>query len=288
MKVVVGGGSGFVGRALVVSLLADGHEVVVLSRRPSQAKGPGRIAGWETAARELDGADAVVNLAGVSIGGPRWTRGRKAVIVASRVDPTRALVRAIGSATEPPGVFVTASGIDYYGDSSDEIVDESSPAGATFLARVCVDWEAAAATAVRHVAVRTSLVIGPGAPAIRLMALPFRVFAGGPAGGGRQWFPWIHIDDLVGVYRRAIEDGSLLGPVNAVAPEQLRQRDAARDFGAVLHRPAILPTPTFALRALLGDEADLILHGQRAISRKLGELEFRYRGLRAALEDALA
>jgi hypothetical protein len=288
MKVVIGGGSGFVGRALVGSLLEDGHEVVVLSRRPSQATGPGRIAGWETAARELDGADAVLNLAGVSIGGPRWTRGRKAVIMASRVDTTRSLARAIGAAKEPPGVFVTASGIDYYGDSGDEIVDEGTPAGDSFLARVCVDWEAAAATAVRHVAVRTSLVIGPGAPAIRLMALPFRLFAGGPAGSGRQWFPWIHVDDVVRVYRWAIEDGSLQGPVNAVAPEQLRQRDAARDFGSVLHRPSILPAPAFALRALLGDEADLVLHGQRAVSRKLGELEFRYRGLRAALEDALA
>ena len=288
MKVIVGGGSGFVGRALVNSLLADGADVAVLSRRPSRSSGPGRVIGWEVAGREVDGADAVVNLAGVSIGGPRWTRGRKAVIRASRVDTTRALARAVEAARRRPAVFVTASGIDYYGDAGDDLVDEGTPKGDSFLARVCADWEAAAAAVpVRHVAVRTPLVVGPGAPALRLMALPFRLFAGGPAGDGRQWFPWAHLDDVVAVYRRAIEDDSLQGPVNATAPEQLRQREAARAFGSVLHRPAILPTPSFALRLLLGEQADLLLHGQRAVSRKLGGLEFRYRGFRAALEDAI-
>src|SRR5579864_4923943 len=127
MKVVVGGGSGFVGRALVTSLLADGAEVVVLSRRPSRSSGPGRVVGWEAAARELDGAHAVVNLAGVSVGGPRWTRGRKAVIRASRVDTTRALVRAVEAAKRRPEVFVSASAVGYYGDSRDDVVDEGSP-----------------------------------------------------------------------------------------------------------------------------------------------------------------
>ncbi|HEY4348261.1 MAG TPA: TIGR01777 family oxidoreductase [Gaiellaceae bacterium] len=288
MKVVVGGGSGFVGRALVLSLLEDGHDVAVASRRPSRHNGPGRTIGWEAVGREVDGADAVVNLAGVSIGGPRWTRGRKQVILASRVDTTRAIVRAIEAAKERPGVFVTASGIGYFGDSGDDIVDEGSPQGDSFLARVCGEWEAAGAAApIRHVAVRSSLVLGPGAPALRLMALPFRLFAGGPIGDGRQWFPWVHLDDIVRVYRRAIDDESLEGAVNAVAPEQLRQRDAARAFGSVLHRPSILPAPAFAVRLGLGEQADLLLEGQRAVTRKLDGLEFRYRGLRAALEDAL-
>jgi uncharacterized protein (TIGR01777 family) len=288
MRVIVGGGSGMIGRALVVSMLEDGHDVAVLARRPSRTDGPGRVIGWEAAAREIDGADAVVNLAGVSIGGPRWTRGRKTVIRASRVDTTRSLVRAIEAARARPAVFVTASGIDYYGDSGDDIVDEGSPKGDTFLAQVCADWEAAGAAApVRHVAVRTSLVVAPHAKALRLMALPFRLFLGGPVGNGRQWFPWIHVDDLVAAYRKAIDDSSLEGPVNAVAPEQLRQKDAARAFGSVLHRPAILPAPAFALRLALGDEADLLLHGQRAVTRKLDGLEFRYRGLRAALENAI-
>jgi len=286
MRVVIGGGSGYVGQALVRSLQADGHEAVVLTRRPGR-DGEGRTVGWETAAAEVDGADAVVNLAGVSIGGRRWTKARKQAILSSRVDSTRMLARAIAAAASPPAVFVTASGIDYYGASGDVVVDEASAAGDSFLARVCVAWEEEAGSApVPHVAVRAGLVVGPGARVIRLMALPFRFFAGGPVGGGAQWFPWIHLDDLVAVYRLAVE-GAIEGPVNAVAPEQLRQREAACAFGAVLHRPAVLPTPAFAVRLLLGEEADLLLHGQRAVSQKLGSLEFRYPRLRAALESAL-
>ncbi len=281
MKVVIGGGSGYVGRALAASLLADGHEVCVLSRRAD------RGLPWEDAAKEIDGAGAVVNLAGVSIGGPRWTRSRKAAILGSRVDTTKNLAAAIASAQSPPGVFVTASGAGYYGASGDATVDEESPPGDSFLSRVCVAWEeAASGSGVRHVAVRTGFVVGPGAPAMRLMALPYRFFAGGPAGGGRQWFPWIHRDDLVAVYRLAI-DGGLEGPVNAVAPGRVRQRDLARELGAVLHRPAVVPAPAAAIRLLLGEEADLVLHGQQALSRKLGGLEFRFGTLRAALEAAL-
>jgi hypothetical protein len=238
-------------------------------------------------ASAVDGADAVVNLAGASIGGRRWTVGRKKAIRDSRVGTNRALAVAIEAAERKPAVFVTASGIDYYGASGDAVVDESSPAGRSFLAAVCVQWEAAATAPVRTVAVRTSLVVGPGAPAVRLMALPFRLFAGGPVAGGRQWFPWISQDDLVGVYRRALEDSTLEGPVNAVAQEQLRQRDAARDFASVLHRPAVVPTPAFAVRLALGEQADLLLHGQHAVTRKLDGFEFRYRGLRAALQHAL-
>jgi uncharacterized protein (TIGR01777 family) len=281
LKVVIGGGSGYVGQALTRSLLADGHEVGILSRKAERGMS------WEDVPAAVDGADAVVNLAGVSIGGPRWTKSRKAAILGSRVDTTKALAAAIASASSPPAVLVTASGIDYYGASGDAIVSEQSPPGSSFLARVCVAWEAAASDAgVRHVAVRTALVFGPKAPAIRLQALPFRLFAGGPVGGGRQWFPWIHLDDLVAVYRLAI-DGGIEGPVNAVGPERLRQREAARDFGAVLHRPAVVPAPAAAVRLLLGEEADLLLDGQQAVSEKLGGLDFRYRTLRAALEDAL-
>lgn len=284
MKVIVAGGSGYIGRALTASLRADGHETVVVSRRPD----PAGSVGWDAVAREVDGADAVVNLAGAPIGGLHWTARRKQAILSSRVETTRALAGAITAVPQRPRVCVTASGIDYYGDSGDQLVDESAPAGGSFLARVCVAWEAAAAGApVRHVAIRTPLVIGRGAQAVRLIALPFRLFAGGPVGDGRQLFPWVHVDDIVRIYRRAIDDDQLSGPVNAVAPQQLRQREAAKEFGAVLHRPAILPAPAFALRLALGEQADLLLHGQRAVSRKLGELEFRYRALRVALEDAI-
>lgn len=288
MKIVVGGGSGFVGRALVRSLAADGHDVVVLSREAGKAGGGVRAAAWDDAPTEVDGSGAVVNLAGTSIAGPRWTRNRKQAILSSRVDTTAALVAAMEAAESKPGVLVTASGIDYYGSSGDAVVDESSPPGDTFLSRVCVAWEAAGASApARHVAVRTALVLDREARAVKLMALPFRFLAGGPLGGGQQWFPWLHLEDLVRVYRLAIDDPALAGPVNAAAPEQVRQADAAREIAAVLHRPAALPTPAFALRAALGEQADLLLDGQRAVSRKLDAFEFGYRTLRVALEDAL-
>ncbi len=261
--------------------------MVAVSRR--LAPGPVRAVDWDAASGEVDGADAVVNLAGASIGGPWWTPRRKEVLRSSRIETNRLLAAAIEAAAERPAVFVTASGIDYYGDSGDAIVDEASPPGDSFLARLVVDWEAAAAAAPsRHLAVRTAFVVGPGAPALRLMALPVRLFAGGPVGGGRQWFPWIHLDDLVRVYRLALESDELAGPVNAVAPEALRQREAARAFAAVLGRPALVPTPGFAVRLALGEQADLLLHGQHAVSRRLDGVEFRYRGLRAALEQALA
>ncbi len=284
MKVVVGGGSGYVGRALVESLRTDGHDVTVVSRNDRDG-----AVSWDAVGKAVDGSDAVVNLAGTSIGSIRWTEGRKKSILASRATTTRTLVQAIEKAKRRPEVFVSASGIDYAGNTGDRVVDELSPAGRSFLARVCSVWELEAAKApIRHVAMRTSLVIGPGADAVRLMALPYRLFVGGRAGNGRQWFPWVHLDDLVRLYRLAIESEALSGPLDAVAPEQLRQRDAARELGTVLHRPSIAPAPAFALRLLLGEQADLLLHGQRAVSRKLDGFEFRYRGLRAALEDALA
>ena len=231
MKIVVAGGSGLIGRALVRSLLVEGHDVVVVTRRPGGRR-QARSCGWDDVGAEVDGAAAVVNLAGATIGGRRWTSGRKQTIRASRVETTRTLAAAIEAAAERPHAFVTASGIGYYGDAGDTVVDEDAPPGSDFLAHVCVEWEAAAAGApTRHVAVRTAFVIGPGATALRLMALPYRLFLGGPLGGGRQWFPWIQLDDLVAVYRLAIGEDGPAGPVNAVAPQQLRQREVADAHG---------------------------------------------------------
>ena len=198
MKIVIAGGAGYIGRALVGSLVGDGHEVVVLSRRPETVREiPARVAPWDAAFAEVDGAGAVLNVAGVPIGGPLWTRRRKEAILASRVDTTHKLVEAIKVARRPPEVFVSASGIDFAGDSGDSLVDETTPFGSTFLARVCSAWEAASVEApVRNVQVRTALVVGPDAQAIKLMALPFRLFAGGPLGSGKQWFPWIDLDEI--------------------------------------------------------------------------------------------
>lgn len=301
-RIVLAGATGFIGRPLVRSLLGDGHDVTVLTRRPESAGLPAgaRAVHWDGVTTDawsdqLAGAVAVVNLAGASIGRYRWTRGRKRELLRSRVETTRALVDAtarLGPA-ERPRVLANASGIDYAGDSGDAVVTERAPPGGTFLARICVEWEAAAlraeALGVRVVALRTPLVVGRGALALRLLALPFRLFAGGPLGDGRQWFPWVHLDDAVAACRRALEDDGLRGVVNLVAPGLIRQRDAARELAAVLGRPCWLPAPTVALRVVFGEQADLLLHGQRAVPAKLTEAGFcfAYPNLRGALEDAL-
>jgi uncharacterized protein (TIGR01777 family) len=284
MKVVIGGASGLVGRALAASLRGDGHQVVAVARDPG---GEPQAVSWAELPEALADADAVVNLAGASIGAPLWTAARKQAIRASRIETTEAVVAALEQLEQRPRVFVCASGIDYYGDTGDEPVDESAPAGHSFLAEVCAEWERAAAAApIRQVSVRTAFVVARGAPSLRLMALPFRFFVGGPLGNGRQFFPWIHRDDLVALYRRAIDDPELEGPVNAVAPEQLRQREAARELGVALNRPYVLPTPAFVLRLTLGEQADLLLHGQRATSQRLEGFPFVYPRLRDALDDA--
>src|SRR4051794_13496873 len=275
-RVVVAGGTGLVGRAVVAELGRRGYDVTVVSRRPQAAALPrwAQAAGWEDV--RVDGSLAVVNLAGESVGG-RWTRRRKQRILESRVATTRRLVQAIEAAAAPPSVFVCASGIDYAGDTADAVVDERALAGSTFLAHVCLEWEREAARSpVRPVELRTPPVVPRDAPAVRLLrAAPVRF------GSGDQWFPWIHVDDLAAVVRLAIEDERLAGPVNAVAPELPRQRDAARALG----RLSWLRAPERVLRLALGDQADVLLHGQRAVPRKLLELgfEFRHPRLREAL-----
>jgi uncharacterized protein (TIGR01777 family) len=306
MKVIVAGGTGFIGHALSGSLVRNGHEVVVLTRDPSPATGrlPTGVRAVAWGARdpagawvvELRGAGAVVNLAGASIGGGRWTEQRKHLLTRSRVDSTEALVRAMEalSAAEGPQALVTASGIDYYGHHpGDEALDESAPPGSSFLARLCVEWEDAALNAealgIRVVRVRTALCVGRGAEALDRLVLPFRLFAGGPLGNGRQWFTWIHLEDLVGLYMLAIERSDLAGPVNAVAPHVPRERDMAREIGRVLHRPAWAPAPAFALRLVLGEMADLVLHGRNAVPARAvaARYQFRYPEVGPALREAL-
>ena len=303
MKVLIAGGSGYIGRHLSSSLIRDGHQVVILSRRPAQpGAGPGvRTVTWDARSAngpwvsELNDADAVVNLAGTSIGSWPWTRRRMAELLSSRLGPTTSIVQAI-ERTPPehrPKVLVSASGIDYYGDRGDEVVTEESSPGDSFLAHLTQQWEAAAAKAeplgVRVVRIRTAMVFGRGAPAFALLVLPFRIFAGGPLGNGRQWFTWIHVDDLVGLYRQAIEDGRLTGPVNAVAPDIRSERELAREIGQVLHRPAIIPAPAFVLRLVLGKESQLLLDGRHALPAKAQSAGFQFQlgSLRQALEDAL-
>jgi uncharacterized protein len=303
MKVLIAGGSGYIGRRLAPSLLTDGHDVIVLTRKPAAENplGVARTITWDARSasgdwvKEMAGAQGVVNLAGASVGGGRWTRGRMAQLLSSRLDATSAIVQAIERtpADRRPSVLLNASGIDYYGHRGEEIITEGGPPGDSFLARMSQQWETAALKAeglgVRVVRMRTSMVFGRGAPAFNLLTLPVRLFAGGPFGSGRQWFTWIHIDDIVGLYRFGFENNRLSGAVNAVATDIRRQFDVAKEIGQVLHRPTWFPTPAPLLRLALGAQAELLLDGRKAVPEKAiaAGYRFQFGGLPQALEDIL-
>lgn len=272
MKVAIVGSNGLIGSALARALVARGDSVVALTRGGAAGVGGALDMRWDPAegpppAAALDGADAVVNLAGVPIGGKRWTAGRKREIRESRTLTTRLLVDAIAREGAPP-VLVNGSAVGYYG-TTEEAVDETSPAGSGFLAETCVAWERealrAAAHGVRVVLVRTGIVLARDGGALSQMALPVKLFAGGPIGGGRQWIPWIHIDDEVGLLLLALDRSDLSGPLNGSAPEPARQRDFVKALGSALGRPSFLPTPAFPLRLAMGEMATLALEGQRAV-----------------------
>jgi uncharacterized protein len=301
MKVLVAGGSGLIGRRLVSSLVKDGHDVVVLSRRMGNPAGGVRFVTWDARSadgdwvKELSGAQGVVNLAGASIGSWPWTPRRMAELLSSRLLATAALVQALERTPSAlrPQLLVSASGIDYYGDRGDEVIAEDGAAGDSFLARLSQQWETAARKAeplgVRVVLIRTAMVFGREALAFRLLTLPFRLFVGGPLGNGRQWFTWIHLDDIVGLYRLALENSQVSGPINAVAPDVRREAEVAKEIGRVMHRPAFFPVPAFVLRLVLGAEAHLLLDGRHATPAKAQGLGYRFKfgGLQEALEDVI-
>jgi uncharacterized protein (TIGR01777 family) len=275
MRVVIAGGSGFLGHALTASLKADGHAVVIPPRGSTSA---------------VDGADAVVNLSGESIAGKRWTPAQKQKILETRVQITRGLADAILTAKKPPAVFVSGSAVGYYGPLGDEIATEDTPSGSDFLADVCVQWEAEAGRATpatRVVCVRTGLVLERDGGALPQMLPPFWIGAGGPVGSGRQYWPWIHRADWVGMVRWAIQNAGVSGPINVSAPAPATNRDFARALGRALHRPAFMPAPAFALRMLLGEMADaLLLSGQRAVPERAQRegFTFAYPQLDGALQ----
>jgi hypothetical protein len=271
MKIVIAGGSGFLGRAVSARLVADGHQVLVLTRRggPGRAwEGPRSTGTWTPNgaagdwAAALEGADAVVNLAGTSIGDARWTKSRKAEILDSRVDATRSLVAAVRTLKSPPAVFVSSSAQGYYGNRGDEELAEDAAASRDFLAEVCVRWEAEAHKAAdkcRVVTLRTGIVLAADEGALPRMVLPFKLFAGGPFGAGRQFMSWIHLDDWVGIARLALTDERVQGPINLGSPNPVRNREFAAALGRALRRPSWVPAPGFALRLALGEMAQPLL-----------------------------
>jgi uncharacterized protein (TIGR01777 family) len=301
MRILLGGSSGLVGRALVPRLRAAGHEVVRLVRRGGNDAGASTIE-WDPDRGLLDpaavrGFDAVVHLGGVSIASGRWSVERKQAILDSRVRSTLLLAERIASAppAERPRAFVVASAIGYYGDRGDESLTEASAPGEGFLADVCRAWEEAAGPAVRagvRVAhARTGMVLARDGGALKAMLLPFRLGLGGPIGHGRQWWPWIPLDDAAAVYVRLLEDESLSGPVNVVAPESVTSAAFARALGRALHRPALLPAPALAMRIVLGEmAAPLLLASAKVVPERLERVGFVYAqpNLEGALRAALA
>jgi hypothetical protein len=287
MKTVIAGGSGFLGGALGDALTGEGHEVVVLSRSAGATPhGSARRVAWTADgsagswASELDGADAVINLAGESIAGRRWTSSQKRRILDSRVLATRSLVAAVLAAKRPPAVFISGSAVGYYGPLDDVVVTEDRQAGADFLSQVCVAWETEAQRAsaqTRVVCVRTGIVLERDGGALPKMLPPFWFGVGGPVGSGRQYWPWIHRRDWVDLVRFAIRTPSASGPLNATAPEPVTNKEFAAVLGRALRRPAFLSTPGIALKLLLGEMADaLLLSGQRAVPAQVERLGFRF------------
>ena len=293
MRLIIAGGSGFLGRALADTLAAAGHHVQILTRQPAASARPASARAHEritwspdgTAngpwAAACSGADLIVNLAGESIAAGRWTAARKAALRDSRVLPTRSLAQAIARAAQPPAALVSASAIGYYGDRADEALTEQAGPGRDFLAGLGVEWErealAAEATGTRVVLLRTGIVLDPREGALAKMVPPFRLFAGGPFGSGRQFMSWIHRDDWVSLAKWAIETPAARGALNLTAPNPVTNADFARALGRALHRPAIVPAPRFALSLMLGEMAGpLLFHSQRVLPAKALACGFRF------------
>lgn len=302
MKVVLSGGTGFIGKALLKALVTKGHTVVILTRNPDAVKHLASetitLAPWDGKsvgiwADHLNEADAVINLAGEPVVGKRWSAEQKSRIVNSRVEGTKALVSAIAQSRRKPSVLINASAVGYYGHVENGDVAESHPKGKGFLGDTCELWEESARAAerfgVRVVCLRIGIVLEKDGGALSKMIPPFQFFVGGPLGSGRQWVPWIHRDDVIGVILYALEHSNLSGPVNTTAPHPVPMKEFCASLGKVMGRPSWAPVPSFALRILLGEQSEVLLTGQRVIPKKLAEAgyPFRYPHLDVALAALL-
>jgi uncharacterized protein (TIGR01777 family) len=285
VKIVVSGGSGFIGTPLVAALVARGDDVAVLTRNPSHIRAgrgvewhPPNGGPWTSEVRE---ADVIVNLAGESIAGGRWTEKRKAVLTSTRIEPLRALVNAMRESSSKPRTFIQASAVGFYGYMSDATFDESAARGAGFLAQLVDEWETAARAAepvARVAMLRFGVVLDQTGGALAQMLPPFRFGVGGPIGSGKQWMSWVDREDVVRAVEWAIDTRDARGIYNVTSPNPVRNREFARALGRTLYRPAFMPVPAFALRALFGsglaDEA--LLGGQRAVPSRLQREGFTF------------
>jgi hypothetical protein len=301
-QIVITGATGLIGRSLCTFLNNKGDEITVFTRDIENGKKVlpfiTRFVEWnyrnqELWQDELNGKDAVIHLAGANVFGKRWSKKYKSIIMESRKNATRNLVSAIGGIKNKPGVFISSSAVGYYGNQGSQIITEDSPAGNDFLADVCKVWEKEASlvekSGVRRVSIRTGIVLDTDEGALKKMIPAFKLFAGGPLGNGSQWFPWIHIDDLVSIYLFALDNNNISGAVNASSPNPVTMNEFAKTLGKVLHRPSLFPVPEFVLKLAVGEGAQPILCSQRIIPKKLldNSFQFKYNHLEPALSSLL-
>ena len=300
MKVLITGATGLIGRALCHALTEEGHRIVGVSRSSRKLAGleVAEMHEWDSQAgpppeAALDQVDAVINLAGEPIAAKRWSDQQKKAIRDSRIVTTRNLVEGMRRAQRQPQVFVSGSAVGYYGNRGDQQLEETSSPGRGFMSEVCQEWEREAARAselgIRVALVRTGVVLSADGGALEKMLPPFKMGVGGRLGSGKQWFPWIHIDDIVGIFKHTIQNSQINGPINGAAPQGATNAEFTRELGRALHRPAFLPVPEFALRALMGEMANVLFDSQRVIpaAALASGYEFHYPQLGPALTDVL-
>ena len=290
-RIIITGATGFIGRALSGELASAGYEIIALTRRHAEAEkilGPDvKVVEWDAATATgwsafADGATAIINLAGDNIGSGRWTGKKKERILASRLNAGKAVTEATARAEVKPQVLIQASGVGYYGDRGDEILDEDSSNGTGFIADVARQWEQSVreveSLGVRLATIRLGVVLGPNGGVMSRLIRPFRFFVGGHPGSGRQWLPWVHIEDVIGIIRFLIENADCKGPFNVTAPEPTMSKDFYDTLGKAMHRPAVFPMPAFALKLALGEmAAELLLSSTRVIPKKLLDAGYEFK-----------
>lgn len=299
-KAVIFGGTGLLGMALTEKLIENNWNVIIFSRSPDKHKhfATNSVAylelknSPEKTAGTIDGATAIINLAGASIAGRRWSAQYKSIIYNSRIYTTRHIAESIKICETKPAVFLSASAVGYYGDCGDKEIDENSQAGSDFMAKLCKDWEREALQAyneTRVVLPRFGVILSGNGGALEKMSLPFKFYFGGKLGKGSQWFPWIHINDAVGIILWAIENTKVSGAINAVSPEKVRNSDFTSILAKVMKKPALFAVPVIALRLILGEGADFLVASQRVEAKKTLALGYKYSftELKKALEDLM-
>jgi len=301
-KIIITGATGSIGKKLVQELSARGDEVIVFTRNPENAQkkitNATKYVKWEYESldawmHEMRGADIVLHLAGANLGAKRWNEEYKKLAYDSRIGSTRNLAEAIKSVEKKPKVFICSSATGFYGNRYDEVLDENSSHGNDFLAILCNDWEKEARKVeqygVRRVSIRTGLVLMKDKGVLKQMLLPFKLFIGGPLGNGRQWFPWIHIDDIVGIYLHAIDNPEVIGVINGASPGIVTMKQFAKTLGKNINRPSLFPVPKFALKIAVGELGEYAVMSQRTSVEKIikAGYNFKFKNLEEALRDLL-